>query len=390
MTTASINEVKAAGVKRLFDDQTYHFQALRVLSDATVGAADVAETLQTISRISAGDESTWYQEFSNIAIQSEKVAATCKDKLSSGLAYHRAHTYWRTAEFLLKPDDARRNTAWKRQISNFNLGLETLNIAHEHIAIPYEDGMLKGIYYPAKGGEKKPLIVVCGGFDGTLEELYFFMGKSGNDRGYNVLTYEGPGQGAPLREHNMYFTHEWEKPTSAMLNSFLATHSTPDSIILMGVSLGGYLAPRAAAFDDRIDGVIALDIMYDFGAVIAPFRQLAQDPVMSQLSGVRWALDNGRWVFGKTTNDEFIDETANYKLEGISHKIKGDVLILAGETDHFVPVEQVGQFTKALTNARSVESVIYDAASGGGEHCQLGAVTLWQATTFDWIARHFG
>jgi hypothetical protein len=32
-----------------------------------------------------------------------------------------------------------------------------------------------------------------------------------------------------------------------------------------------------------------------------------------------------------------------------------------------------------------VTTVVYDAESGGKEHCQDGAITLWQATVFDWL-----
>jgi hypothetical protein len=66
------------------------------------------------------------------------------------------------------------------------------------------------------------------------------------------------------------------------------------------------------------------------------------------------------------------------------------VLILAGADDHFVPFDQMATFQKALTAARSVTTRIYDRASGGAEHCQVGAKTLWYADFFDWISAKFG
>ncbi len=65
-------------------------------------------------------------------------------------------------------------------------------------------------------------------------------------RGYSVLTFDGPGQGAPLREQGLRFTHEWEKPTSAVLDTYLATHARPEKIVLIRLSMGGYLAPRSS------------------------------------------------------------------------------------------------------------------------------------------------
>ena len=109
--------------------------------------------------------------------------------------------------------------------------------------------------------------MICGGFDSTLEELYFVLVAAGLERGYSVLAYEGPGQGSIIREQGVPFTHEWEKPTAAILDEYLRTHPRPVKIVLVGMSMGGFLAPRAAAFDERIDGVVAFDVFFDFGAI---------------------------------------------------------------------------------------------------------------------------
>ena len=85
------------------------------------------------------------------------------------------------------------------------------------------------------------MIVLVGGYDSILEEMYPVIGKAALDRGYSVLIYEGPGQGEPLRKYGMKFTHEWEKPTSAVLDEFLRTHDKPAKIVLLGMSMGGYL-----------------------------------------------------------------------------------------------------------------------------------------------------
>jgi pimeloyl-ACP methyl ester carboxylesterase len=68
-----------------------------------------------------------------------------------------------------------------------------------------------------------------------------------------------------LRRQGLTFTH-WEKPTGAVLDAFLADHARPEKIVLVGMSMGGYLAPRAAAFDERFDGVVAYDVFFDMGA----------------------------------------------------------------------------------------------------------------------------
>ena len=104
---------------------------------------------------------------------------------------------------------------------------------------------------------------------------------------------------------------------------------------------------------------------------------------------MRWALDNAMWTLGKEHPLDAIDEFQKYSLAGVAQRIKGDVLLLAGQEDHFVPFEQVKQMQEALTSARSVTTKIYDRESGGAEHCQMGAPTLWHATLFDWLSEKF-
>jgi dipeptidyl aminopeptidase/acylaminoacyl peptidase len=105
--------------------------------------------------------------------------------------------------------------------------------------------------------------------------------------------------------------------------------------------------------------------------------------------GFAWAISNGMWALGTKHPLEMVAALQKYTLAGIAERIKCDVLILAGAEDHFVPIEQVTQFEKALTSARSVTTKIYNRASGGAEHCQVGAQTLWHADFFGWLTEKF-
>src|SRR5262249_33867455 len=148
------------------------------------------------------------------------------------------------------------------------------------IAVPYEGSSLRALYVPGPtGAEKKPLIILVGGFDSSLEELYMVIGRAAGDRGYPVLCYEGPGQGQALRD-GLTFTYEWERPTRAVLDEFERTHQEPAKIVIMGMSMGGYFAPRAAAFDERFDGVIAFDACFDVAETTRPVMgSLAANPM---------------------------------------------------------------------------------------------------------------
>ncbi len=239
-----------------------------------------------------------------------------------------------------------------------------------------------------------------------VEELYFFLAASACSRGYSVLTFDGPGQGAPLREQGLQFTPEWEKPTSAVLDAFLASHPRPEKIVLIGLSMGGYLAPRAAAFESRIDGVVSYDIGYDIQAafkagvpsILMRLRGMGLGKLVDHLAAfaaqfnpnLKWALSNSHWTLGSSGLLEMLDAVGPYTLAGVADRIRQDVLILAGAEDQFIPLDQVEKYRRALVNARSITTKVYDRASGGHEHSQLGAPTLWQADFFDWIEEKFG
>jgi hypothetical protein len=182
---------------KFFKQQTYHFQTLRALNDIPYDGADTSEVLETIKHIRAGDSDSWYGAWERTGDRVSELADRTKDPISRGRAHLRAHNYFRTAEFLLAPGDPRRAFSWKKNIEAFYKGLDTLDVRYERIRAPYGAHHLNALYFPgAKGSEKRPLVAICGGFDSTLEELYFVLVPAALERGYSVLAYEGPGQGS--------------------------------------------------------------------------------------------------------------------------------------------------------------------------------------------------
>ncbi|WP_246837573.1 alpha/beta hydrolase family protein [Leptospira bouyouniensis] len=389
---------------RFFDNQAFHFQTLRAINDVKANGAETGEILETIKHIKEGDTESWRFAWERIGNAVLKKAETYSDPKSKGNALLRAHNYLRTAEFFMDPTDPNRESVYKKSTDAFYNGLNALGVQYEHIKVPYGKHYLNANYFPGPAGsENKPLIVFVGGFDSVLEELYFVIVHNAYERGYSVLTYEGPGQGEVIRKQNLPFTYEWEKPNKAVMDTFLKNHKKHDKIILVGMSFGGYLGPRAAAFDDRFDGIVAFDVGYDFGAVaenatpgIAIWLQKHEfhrtveflSSIKSKFSSTfSWGLKNARWTFNTKDSNETLIAFRKFTLEGVADKIKQDVLILAGTKDHFIPLNQVEKFQKNLKNAKSVQTIIYDEEFGGAEHCQLGAATLWQADFFEWIKK---
>jgi pimeloyl-ACP methyl ester carboxylesterase len=380
----------ARGVRRFFVTESFQFQTLRALTEIASGSADLNEVLETVTTILDGDVQSWYRGWSALADRVMALAQRTRDTLSKGNAYLRAHSYQRVAEFLLPPDDPKRPASWRSSLARFDKGLETLGVRCERISVPYLGAHLRAHYFPGRpGAERKPLIMIVGGYDSTLEELYPMLGRAALERGYSVLAYEGPGQGQALRD-GLKFTPEWEQPHAAVLDAFLGTHALPNHIVLVGMSMGGYFAPRAAAYDKRIDGVVAWDTCFDFGEVADAFFTMAHDPILSRSADFLWFANNGRWTLGTSNDEETARGFAPYTLAPVAARITQPVLIMAGAEDYGIRLHQTAEFEAALVNAKRVTTRIFDRASGGAEHCQAGNLTLVHATIFDWLLAEFG
>jgi len=394
------------GVSKLFNDKTFHFEALRVFNNIPSGGADAGEIIQTIKNIKGGDMTDWYDEWMKTAKRVEKIADEIKnDATGKGYAYARAFNYYRSAEFFMLADDLKKKEISKKMYETFYKSLDYLKVNYKIFEAPYEGSSLKAIYYPSN--KNKPLIVIVSGYDSIQEEEYFLFAKAAIERGYPVLTYDGPGQGISIRERGLFFTHEWEKPNSAVLDKFIKDFGKPQKIILLGASLGGYFVSRVAAFDTRIDGIINYDVMYDFAMSttwnypgwlkkmmfdpkgVSPFVKSIFRNLMKTNTKVRWAMTQGSWTFGIKEPWDVVRNYQKYSIKDTAYKIKCDVLLLAGTKDHFVPMEIVKLNQQALVNARSVKTIVYDEESAGHEHCQVGASFLWQADVFEWLYEKF-
>ena len=180
-------------------------------------------------------------------------------------------------------------------------------------------------------------------------QLYLQVAAAAIQRGYSCLTFEGPGQGALIREQHLPFRPDWETVVTPVVDYLLTRPEVdPARIALMGISVGGYLAPRAAAFEQRLVALIANDGLYTyhfsekaravtrvaalFGHSVAHYT-LKQ--VMQRKSGIRWAIENGMFTFQVGSIWDLIDATECWSLEGVANQITCPTLVCEAAGDHF-------------------------------------------------------
>ena len=258
-------------MKIVFQDPEFSFQLLRTIGATTYGGADIGECLSTAYRIKEGDFEGWYQEWLRTADRVRKIADRCLadgHRVSAREAYLRASNYYRSAEFYLHgdPSDPRILETWRKSRECFGKAAQLFSPPFEAVEITYEGTTLPGYFFRVDdSGTPRPTLLLHTGFDGTGEELYFSGAATALQRGYNCLAFEGPGQGRVIREQKIYFRPDWEKVVTPVVDYTLTRPEIdPCRIALMGISLGGYLAPRAAAYEHRIAACIANGGVFDF------------------------------------------------------------------------------------------------------------------------------
>lgn len=303
--------------------------------------------------------------------------------------------YLRAAEFFMFPTDAAKRPTRERflQLIKTHYGVTET----DYSTIPYEGGALSA--YRFTPSAPKGTIVLFGGFDSYIEE-WFAVIFALRDAGYEVIAFDGPGQGAALEDFKLPLTHEWEKPVKVVLDYF-----NLDDVSLLGFSLGGELVIRAAAYEQRVRRVIADDVLTDFSEVVqrqvspvvrvmltALLRINAARAVntlvrraMKRSLVIEWGVQQGMQVTGSRSPYEFLQKVRWLKTTVVSARVTQDVLLLAGEQDHYVPLHQFYDQIKTLRNVRSLTPRLFTRAEQAHNHCQIGNLALSLEVIVGWL-----
>jgi dienelactone hydrolase len=296
--------------------------------------------------------------------------------------------------------DARLKTAYRRQRQAFEQAIVARPGWGEPIAIPFEGKSLHGYFFAAPAATSRPTLILTGGYDSTAEETFFYSGAAALTRGYNVLCYDGPGQGAALIEDGIVFRPDWENVIAAVIAYLNGRREVdPKRIVQMGISFGGYLAPRAmsgnpalaACIADpgqlslieeaktRLPGFLARHLPDGNATVLKALDALLMMRLKKPTAG--WALRRCLWVHGVARPIDFLRLTAQYTSVGRVERIKRPTLICRAEDD------EIGATAEKLYDLLECPKAFlrFTAAEGAGAHCESGARLLFNQRVFDWL-----
>ncbi len=401
----------------IFKDESLVFELIRVMTKAIEHGADIGESLSTAFLIKQKEGvqqalcHAWYEEWRKLGERIEKIGDECLakgHKVSARDAYLRASEYYRSADFYLHDDP--KNPAilqlWDRMDSCFENARKLSIPSFEAIQIPYEGTKLPGYFCPAgTRGKRAPTIIIHQGFDGTIQELYLGYGKDAVQRGYNCLMFEGPGQGSVIRKQGLPFRHDWEKVVTPVVNYALQRRDVDSKrIALIGLSMGGYLGPRAAAYDHRFAALVANSGVFDNWAATYDRLGMTREELIKLIQnkpeevntmsweGAKanitsfWGLTNGMWTFAAKSPAELNLKLAKMTLVDCAHLISCPTLVIDSDAEQFFS----GQPKKLYDALKCPKTyIVFKTGEGSELHCQAGGQLLANQRIFDWIDETF-
>lgn len=372
------------GEYKLHANPNFNYQLNRTYNVSNGNLDEISELAKKITSVKV-----WEKEMMTLA---EK--ALNENRIKDAIAY------FRMTEFFMydgNPD----------KIKTYDKAIELFYQYHEELFqsgvlkldhVPYGQGYLP-VIYTLPQGDCVDTILLHGGFDSYMEEflpslLYL------RENGFEVYLFEGPGQGNVLRKQGITFSIEWEMPVKALLDYY-----NLNDVTIIGISMGAILAPRAAAFENRIKRVVAwsvctnmLELLLDATpkteqeALNELLRQNAKDTInnimykqMEKESLIDWAMHHGFYNMGVNNPYDYMLAANKYEYRDVADKLSQDFMLLGAEKDHLIRIEKYKSAIDSLKNVKSLTYRLFTEKENAASHCSTGNPKLVLDTIVSWI-----
>jgi 2,6-dihydroxypseudooxynicotine hydrolase len=329
---------------------------------------DYNDFLRTNSKIERWEE--WlgaWSENAELHLRHAKEAEEEGRLLTAGEAYVRAALSFHFAKYVWVLDGDRNREATERAREAIYNAHRLLDPSAERIEAPLDGAKVIANLRRPPGAERPPVVIMIPGLDSTKEEFFNFEDVFIR-RGLATLSLDGPGQGeggfdAPIR-------HDYEVAVAAILNA-IADRDDIDSnrVGAAGVSLGGYYAPRAAAFEPRLRAVTGVAGPYNFGELWDDLPMLTREAFV---------------YYSRSADEEQGRERAlKLDLAGVAEKIEQPQLVITGKLDRLIPWESTKRIADESPNA---ELVVYEE----GNHVCNNVAYRYRPLLADWLREKLG
>lgn len=362
-----------------------------VLNFAPMGGSALWEVDQIGQRLKdkIGDDLAWFEEWERMA---DYVLAHAEEEDNKGHAqtaagaYIRSAIYRFTGERLIQPDDPRKEASYRQVLSAFERGMRIQVPGFERIEVPYEEGPLPAYWIPPREANGKiPAVVFFDGADVSKESTVLWNALALRDRGIGCLCVDGPGQGEALRLQKIPSRYDYEVPATAAFDYISSRPEVdPSRIGLMAISMGGYYAPRAAAFEHRYAACLSWGGNIDIYETLVRRRKILESGG-SESSAPLWQLP---FLMGCPDFDSAMEKTRDFNLEGVAEKIRMPIIIVNGEDDAIAPIDLAHRLFEAI-GSDDKEIKVFRTETGGSQHCLIDNLPLASNFVANWWMDRF-
>lgn len=335
----------------------------------TSQGVDYNDFFRTTARIQKWDE--WCREWCvtgdvhhDLAVKAEAQG----NSLSAGEAYISAALCYHFGKFVFQDFHDEYMSASQKAVEAFAKGLKLLDPTGERLEILLDNIRMVGTLRRPPESDKPPLVILLPGLDSTKEE-FFHWERVFLKRGMATFTLEGPGQGEC--GYNSHIRPDYEVAVSAALDILTKrSEIDPNRIGLAGVSLGGYYAPRAAAFEPRLKAAVGNCGPWNFGECWDNLPSLTRSAFL--------------YHSGASDMEDAKARAHQLSLDGIAQKIKQPLLVIHGKLDRLIPWQHAHQIVDAV--GPNAQLAMFE----NGNHVCNNIPYIYRPLTADWLKEKLG
>lgn len=283
--------------------------------------------------------------------------------LTAGEAWSRAALSYHFGKFVWMLDMAKHRSASDKAVAAMANAHRLLDPSAERLELDFDGGIMVGNLRRPPGLHRPPVVLLIAGLDSTKEE-FFVVENLFLARGMATFSLDGPGQGET--GYALKIRPDFEAPVAAVLDVLCARSDLDgDRVGMLGVSLGGYYAARAAAFEPRIRAVVVSGGPYDYGELI---RHRAPH------SFATFAHNSGT-----ASKEETYEFAARLSLKGVLANLTQPMVVVFGKQDRLIPWDHAVRVAEDAPNA---DLWLFEE----GNHVCLNIAYRWRPQAADWLA----